>query len=165
MPNQIWHIWHIFSHNKKTSPMPLSTKWCFGDYELWMLCLCVFQPVNVIALDVLIRAKVFVISYGRITCEQYNPWRRHRENVLHACPQQMWSGAIFKSFELKMVKYEPSTHSHLFYSVALYVFSYFIDVSISSHCTVAAAHPRATEAVAGFSFGVRVGGGAGFQGP
>ena len=58
-----------------------------------------------------------------------------------------------------MVKYEPSTHSHLFYSVALYVFSYFIDVSISSHCTVAAAHRRATEAVAGFSFGVGVGGG------
>ena len=58
-----------------------------------------------------------------------------------------------------MVKYEPSTHSHLFYSVALYVFSYFIDVSISSHCMVAAAHRRATEAVAGFSFGVGVGGG------
>ena len=64
-----------------------------------------------------------------------------------------------------MVKYEPSTHSHLFYSVALYVFSYFIDVSISSHCTVAAAHRRATEAVAGFSFGVGVGGGQASRGP
>ena len=41
-----------------------------GGYELWMLCLCVFQPVNAMALDVLIRAKVFVVSYGRITCEQ-----------------------------------------------------------------------------------------------
>ena len=58
-----------------------------------------------------------------------------------------------------MVKYEPSTHSHLFYSVLLYIFfSYFIDVWISSHCMVAA-HQRATEAVAGFSFGVCVGGG------
>ena len=65
-----------------------------------------------------------------------------------------------------MVKYEPSAHSHLFYTALLYTFQYFIDVSISSHWRiVAVAHQRATEVVAGFSFGVCVGGGTDSQGP
>ena len=33
-----------------------------------------------------------------------------------------------------MIKYEPDTLSHLFYSVVLYISSYFIDASVSSHC-------------------------------
>ena len=64
-----------------------------------------------------------------------------------------------------MVKYEPSAHSNLFYSVLLYIFPYFIDVSISSHGMVVAAHQRAPEAVAGFSLVCVCGGGGDSQGP
>ena len=35
-----------------------------------MLCLYVFQVLDAIALDVLLRTKAFVVSYERITCEQ-----------------------------------------------------------------------------------------------
>ena len=43
-------------------------KWCLEVMRSGC-CACVFQPLDAIALDVLIRAKVFVVSYERITCE------------------------------------------------------------------------------------------------